>query len=250
MDRMSRTLFVMTLMTAALAPLARPAAAQPAEHDAIKAVVRTETESFFKRDADTWKSTWQHDADVTRTMVSGTYHTSVIGWENFGPNVIEFMKKSPKPISITFANDNFIIRVGENVAWVEFDQTMSSTRDPGRKRHSRERRALEKKDGRWKIVAQITIDPETFGSSPSAIEGRLNTDGYSLLKAGKAEEAIELFLVNVRLNPDSWNAHDSLGEAYAAAGKKELAIEHYEKSLKLNPKNENGKAALAKLKQQ
>ena len=54
--------------------------------------------------------------------------------------------------------------------------------------------------------------------------------------------------VNVKLFPASWNAYDSLGEAYAAAGQKDLAIQNYEKSVQLNPKNDNGKAALAKLK--
>jgi hypothetical protein len=40
-----------------------------------------------------------------------------------------------------------------------------------------------------------------------------------------------------------------LGEAQAFDGDKTEAIKNYEKSIALNPKNENGKAALAKLKQ-
>ena len=105
-----------------------------------------------------------------------------------------------------------------------------------------------KKDGKWKIVAQITADPETFGPSGRPSRGDSTSDGYYLLKAGKVEDAIQVFSVNVRLRPDSWNAHDSLGEAYAVAGKKELAIEHYEQALKLNPKSREQKAAMAKLK--
>ena len=60
--------------------------------------------------------------------------------------------------------------------------------------------------------------------------------------------AIEVLRVNVTLFPASWNAYDSLGEAYAAAGHKDLAIQNYEKSVQLNPKNQDGKAALAKLR--
>ena len=59
-----------------------------------------------------------------------------------------------------------------------------------------------------------------------------------------------MFKVNVHLYPQSWNAYDSLGEAYAAAGQKDLAIHNYERSLSLNPKNEAGTAALAKLRPQ
>lgn len=58
-------------------------------------------------------------------------------------------------------------------------------------------------------------------------------------------EAIDVFAVNVKLNPTSWNAYDSLGEGYALAGNKKLAIANYEKSLELNPANEAGKKALA-----
>lgn len=247
---MPREIFVVTLIVAAPVLIARAAVAQVAEHDSIKTVIRTETESFYSRDADAWQSTWLHGADVTRTLISGNNYSSVIGWEKFGPAVVEYIKKYPQPIPIKFTNDNFIIHAGGTTAWVEYDQTTTYTRNPGFTRHSRECRALTKKDDRWKIIAQVTVDPETFVPSLSAIQGRLNIDGYTLLKAGKVEEAIEIFSVNVKLYPESWNAHDSLGEAYAAAGKKQPAIEHYEKSLKLNPKNENGKTALAKLKQQ
>jgi len=52
---------------------------------------------------------------------------------------------------------------------------------------------------------------------------------------------------NVELHPDSWNAYDSLGEAYLKDGNKELATKNYQKSVELNPKNENGVEALKKL---
>ena len=64
------------------------------------------------------------------------------------------------------------------------------------------------------------------------------------------DDAIELFKMNVKLFPESWNTYDSLAEAYEAAGNKKGAIESYEKSVKLNPKNEQGAKALAKLKMQ
>jgi tetratricopeptide (TPR) repeat protein len=69
-----------------------------------------------------------------------------------------------------------------------------------------------------------------------------------LLADKKINDAIEVFKLNIKLHPDSWNTYDSMGEAYAIAGNKALAIENYETSIKMNSKNESGKTALAKLK--
>lgn len=68
-------------------------------------------------------------------------------------------------------------------------------------------------------------------------ERRLNQAGYGCLQEGKVEEAIELFRLNAEAYPGSWNAHDSLADAYAAAGDTAKAVFHYQKSLALNPAN-------------
>jgi hypothetical protein len=81
-------------------------------------------------------------------------------------------------------------------------------------------------------------------------ESELNTLGYQLLQGGRIKDAIEIFKLNVEQFPDSWNAYDSMGEAYADDGQKELAIKNYEKSLELNPDNKNGAEVLKKLKEE
>src|SRR5205814_2040897 len=70
-------------------------------------------------------------------------------------------------------------------------------------------------------------------------EGELNRLGYSLLEHGRVADAIDIFQLNTEVYPESSNAYDSLGEAYAAHGDRELAIKNYRKSLELNPKNTN-----------
>ena len=77
-------------------------------------------------------------------------------------------------------------------------------------------------------------------------ETRMNSLGYQYLQAGRKEEAIELFKLNVSAYPESANTYDSLGEAYMMSGEVELAIENYSKSLELDPDNKN---AIEKLKQ-
>lgn len=78
-------------------------------------------------------------------------------------------------------------------------------------------------------------------------EADLNTWAYSLLNKNETEKAIEIFKLNVTLNPDGWNAYDSLAEAYLKAGNKDLAIKNYKKSLELNPKNDNAIKVLERI---
>ncbi len=81
-------------------------------------------------------------------------------------------------------------------------------------------------------------------------EDRLNSYGYYLMRNHPIKDALELFKFIVKEHPKSWNAHDSLGEAYKLAGNKEEAIKSYEKSLRLNPKNAGGRKTLEELKTQ
>ena len=76
-----------------------------------------------------------------------------------------------------------------------------------------------------------------------------NNLGYQLLGKGKTAEAVEILKLNVEAYPKSWNAYDSLAEAYMKNGDNQLAVKYYRKSLELNPKNENGKKMLKKLEQ-
>ena len=78
-------------------------------------------------------------------------------------------------------------------------------------------------------------------------ENEFNGLGYRLMGAGKLNEAIEIFNLNVKLYPKSANVYDSLGEAYMKSGETEKAIKSYKKSLELNPKNNNAREMLKKL---
>jgi tetratricopeptide (TPR) repeat protein len=78
-------------------------------------------------------------------------------------------------------------------------------------------------------------------------ESQFNRLGYWLLGRKKTQEAIEVFKINVSNHPESWNAHDSLGEAYLLDGNRQLSIQSYRKSLELNPDNSNASEVLKKL---
>jgi tetratricopeptide (TPR) repeat protein len=78
-------------------------------------------------------------------------------------------------------------------------------------------------------------------------EAAVNLWGCDLMEKNHLTEATELFKLNVQVFPGSWNAYDSLGEAYMKAGQKQLAIDNYKKSLELNPENDNAKEKLKAL---
>ena len=80
-------------------------------------------------------------------------------------------------------------------------------------------------------------------------ENDLNGWGYKLLGQKKIEQALEVFKLNVELNPGSWNVYDSYGEALLKNGHKQEAIKMYKKSIELNSKNEHGKELLRALLQ-
>ncbi len=79
-------------------------------------------------------------------------------------------------------------------------------------------------------------------------EYSFNVLGYKFLRAGRKDEAIQVFRWAVSLFPGSANTHDSLGEAYRAAGRIDEAIGSYSAELALDPKSEPARKALAELK--
>ncbi len=61
----------------------------------------------------------------------------------------------------------------------------------------------------------------------------LNGLGYSLMGERKFEDAVKILELTVELNPESPNAHDSLGDAYEAAGRTADAIAASERAIAL-----------------
>ncbi|MEM6782233.1 MAG: serine hydrolase [Bacteroidota bacterium] len=79
-------------------------------------------------------------------------------------------------------------------------------------------------------------------------EYAINATGYATLAEDQVAMALLIFAFNVATFPDSWNVHDSLGEALALAGRTDEAIVAYERSLALYPESETGRAALDRLR--
>lgn len=78
-----------------------------------------------------------------------------------------------------------------------------------------------------------------YGFDPSSIipEPRLNALGYFFVNRNDLDKAIRVFSYVIRRFPKSFNAHDSLAEAYMIKGDKESAIKYYKLAVELNPGN-------------
>jgi CubicO group peptidase (beta-lactamase class C family) len=92
------------------------------------------------------------------------------------------------------------------------------------------------------------VEAATAERAAALTETQVNRVGYWLLAKKRPKEAIAVFERNTSAHADSWNAWDSLGEAYAADGQRDRAIAAYEKSVSLNPESSSGRDALKRLR--
>jgi CubicO group peptidase (beta-lactamase class C family) len=98
---------------------------------------------------------------------------------------------------------------------------------------------IEKK-GLDAVLPQLQDLRKTKSTAYDSSEPAMNELGYQLLRNGKPADAIKVFRLNTEDFPASFNAWDSLGEAYASSGDTKQAVEAYARSVELNPKNTNG----------
>ena len=115
------------------------------------------------------------------------------------------------------------VNLDEAAAWAERSLAMRETYGG-----LRIKAALLEKKGDAKGAETLRAKALTLAS-----EAELNNQGYALLAQNKLDEAIGLFQRNVKEHPESWNAYDSLAEAYALKGDKAKATANYQKAFDL-----------------
>ena len=229
---------------------------QNKDEENIKKTIQARMDAYLKGDVEGRKATWQHDANASNTFVSNDRYTTTRSWDSLAKMMDRDSKQNPNPASqFQVKLENFSIHSNGNLAFADYDRVVTPMTDDSKifpyagavRFHDYE--MMVKENGQWKTHTRIVTSPESYKASDHAAEADLNTAGYDLLAAKKIDQAIEVFKLNVKLFPDSWNVYDSLGEAYAAAGNTKDAIANYEKSIQLNPKSQSGKDVLAKLQQ-
>ena len=80
-------------------------------------------------------------------------------------------------------------------------------------------------------------------------ENRLLTIGYDLVNNQNLKDAIKVFELNAKENPQSANAYDCLAESYFTNGQLELSKLNYQKSFDISSENTNAKVMVDKIEQ-
>lgn len=79
-------------------------------------------------------------------------------------------------------------------------------------------------------------------------EQMLHQLGHNLLKENRIDEAIKVFLKNVKVYPDSFIANDALAETYLKIGENGQALKYFQIAVDLNPDYEYGEKMIGVLK--
>jgi len=101
------------------------------------------------------------------------------------------------------------------------------------------------KEGYYKTTSIANSLQQT--KSIKFVENEINSFGYWLIAQDKIQQALNVFMLNTQLFPESSNTFDSLAETHWRLNNIQQAINGYEKTLQLEPQNEYVKAQLAKL---
>lgn len=118
------------------------------DHEAIKAVIARETQSFMNVDRKNWTETW-HQAPYSYWSYSDSTGTSFVeGWEALSKTFDEYFN-TQKPSKAKITNEWIDVRVYGNGAYVRFVQKVDDEID---RDETSQMRVLEKKDGKWKVV--------------------------------------------------------------------------------------------------
>lgn len=137
-----------------------------ADQEAIKKVLRSETEGFFKRDKAEWANAWAHTPYIhfAANLYGGDFQL-IKGWANLEKHFASQFKSSKVADKVSVKNDNYTIHQNGNMAFVAYDQTLV---DSHGRTTSKESRVVEKINGQWKIINVTALtNLKNFGLAQS-----------------------------------------------------------------------------------
>lgn len=152
---MKRLLYLFVLLQITI-PVSSQTDKFTSEDDAIMAVIKKETQSFFMGEYEDWKSCWVHSSDIYFEWVRSNVHHFYTEWADLDnvmrPIITENVSKNDAFYSL---RTDVKIMQDHNMAWVTYRQDLSGDK-------SDEQRILIKDDGKWKIIMVTVVASETF----------------------------------------------------------------------------------------
>ncbi len=134
-----------------------------AEEEAIKAVLKKQTDSFYNKSIEGEAAVWAHEPYVFR----GFSIEPVIGWEAMRNLYEEVFAGASWPPYLSEHSKHFI-HIKDDVAWTVYHQVVYVENEQGMKETVTgwELRILEKKNSQWKIVLQMSGPYPPQGEGP------------------------------------------------------------------------------------
>lgn len=157
------------------------------EKEAIKAVIKAETQAYYDKDFDSYVATHKHDKSHIDIRASRTQYSYDVGWEKTHSDMKEIFKNNPEPIKNNEVKKNFQIQVYQDCAWAVFDEDMYN--DEGEiVQTGVGSNFLEKINGEWKIVYLSRVGTSSYSA------------GFKEMQL--SEEILTKYTGKYELNPD------------------------------------------------
>ena len=144
------------LFIASCAPVEEPIDIEK-EKEAIKAIVETESNSYYARDMESQFACFVQDESLTGVLAGKDGFYS--GWEMISEVYKNNYEQWPESSVLKVKNENYKIKVYTETAWAVYDEYYVYKND-SMGTGPRSIRFLEKVDGEWKIVLASMLSRE------------------------------------------------------------------------------------------
>jgi hypothetical protein len=126
-----------------------------AEKSLITKLIDDETHYAAAADSMSWKNCWSNTPEAMFTITSAEGTQQFTGWQT-----IRAFMKGAQPFDLKLKRDNYHYTIGNDIAFVSFDQYDNWGGTDERK--TKESRTLQKIGGEWKIVNVNVIGVSSF----------------------------------------------------------------------------------------
>jgi hypothetical protein len=131
-----------------------------AEKTALTKLIDDETKYAASADSAKWASCWIADDDATFSFASADQTAEYKSW-----NELASAFSGAEPFELKLQRDNHEFTIGNDIAFVTFDQQDNWD---GADRKTKESRTLKKVDGQWKITRASIIDVSSYDKRKTA----------------------------------------------------------------------------------
>lgn len=184
----------------------------PNSQSEIETVLKTDIESYLRRDKATWETCWVQDSRFKSIMECGTMQVA-LSYDEFRRNVFGAMDDEPDPVQADVEMEKLAIDVNGDLAWATYEEIVTNTSNPlVAPSHSHNFRLLAREDGRWRILfhgcwaeslrdtdvpaLEVTEEREVVWLNPSAAAELKSFTGltvsHGILRATKPELDVHL----------------------------------------------------------